>query len=1361
MLLRKTQEILRLSLFFGLLGILVVPGSGKSLSQSQRQSMQGIFEDVQGLESRLSESIDSFQADNNGDHDTTLLFDDDDRLKTQKLTNQDQNTDRIPGHSGTLSESVSGGARHHRDRVSRKPGPCQTMTLEEMMSEAPPQASPPCPNTADTANSHANSPKTNQTDIPTPTNKTELVPGINDVLASQKAREAPEMNIPPKNKTKTVFVSNGGCPDSDEPQAEVLAAKLNIALDEWGDPRLESGTYQISINGMLLRTTGRKDDPYTSQYDVKIAKLTVDECGDSCRFDIFPVEPVPTFSLLETSSCRSGSDSSVYRVGKPEPKVLIQAQGPRGPIGYMSVPGITTDDDMESETFGGKIFVGKYEDCPKGECDFYVRPAAERGRYVISNGAWKGPEKAAVKDEELTEEEIKDANPNPNPNPNSNPNDDTKGDKGDEDKNDKDDDEEIADMMESAGLSDTEDKKEEAAEQEDVPVSERGGPLLVWRLHRNLRFHKATGEGMSLMAYRGTDNVCLSRDCDFGLKRLDIIKKATTKQCTELLKRKLPYFSDASSDETTFELWLYPEQVDGKYTIREDIAGQDRGETEGVCKYLEPISGVITSVINKEQKRGDSFPIADIAIKVQGGIAESVLYHSLDANDYKATRIGIRMRECCPDAISETLKNGRPLKMISLKDLRMCLQGPWEWKLSIDGGRLSMSVRGNNPQDLLFDQAKFVALEWSHLAVSYSTFTKQIKVYINGSLAQTETYRSAKGFKWREAELGGCQQTGIRAKEDCFYGYMKDLRIWREVRKEEDIKKDFEQEIVVPDQVISLVAAYPMNHHLGDLVNERNMTGYVTFSKPKWEAGYCTHRVKDVSKSGFISTWEHLRLNNQKEEEESNTTAGFRQISSSSLSPEEQAERQREAEVLGPPDGNCTKLSGPPGTFMLKAMSKDPFFAANDVELSLASAKIAVGMATNVVAYGMDPMDYSSGALFTRIKECCGPDTVSYRAKMFKKMLAVNVPNLRSCIVTAGQEEESREPTQYPTRYPTREPVPTYMPSNSPTSVAEFNSQNNFSGEKEPSRGEQNKPQPPDKKPQNSTEYTNPNNSLNTPKPLSRANSTGVPNQGGVPNRGGVPGGEEGVPSGDGCDAFNNIPIPPPECGKEEIDVYSGGEINPDPGMARFRSGRNSANYSRNSALESKISMKSSANVSTRGVPRIRPETARVPVQDKVFGKRGTQMSQKPSRADVQIVDDDHTDSVYNAKGGRYLKNTCEILRPLGVSLQQYIDTPDAAFMSVGQVAYKLERDIRTRVIESGLKTRDFSVEILPQLIKGCCHGGIEMREGANTKGFGRYLAVNLKVLRNCIEERLEGSTKTTIVTPMLDDLRKKPEDFN
>ena len=406
-----------------------------------------------------------------------------------------------------------------------------------------------------------------------------------------------------------------------------------------------------------------------------------------------------------------------------------------------------------------------------------------------------------------------------------------------------------------------------------------------------------------------------------------------------------------------------------------------------------------------------------------------MLYHSLSVEEYKATRLGIRLEACCPDAVSERREAGRSYKTVSLASLSQCLQGPWDWRLYIRGGALALSVRGNIPETVVFEEKRVTALEWTHVAVSYSEAQREAVAYVNGTEAGRFQFTTCRELGWNAAVLGGCQVSGPRARRDCFYGFMKDLRIWRSVRTAEEINSEMIDEPIVPDSATDLVAYYPMAGRLGDAVAEKNLTGFITFRQPPWEVGYCRHTSKDVSKSGYISAVNLLRVG----AEEVDTTGRFRQIPpyNDEGTPERALERAREAAVLGTPDEDCRLLGRPVGGFILEAMAKDPFFSANDVPLPDATLRLEARIAQHVTAWGLDPGLYGRDALASRILACCAPGTTRLAEKLFDKVVALNAPALRACLVRAGDEAKTVEPTPYPTKEPT--PPPTPMPTFPPT----------------------------------------------------------------------------------------------------------------------------------------------------------------------------------------------------------------------------------------------------------------------------------------------------------------------------------------
>ncbi len=438
---------------------------------------------------------------------------------------------------------------------------------------------------------------------------------------------------------------NVGCPPEPDP-ADVDAAQDGVLRDERGDPRLRSGVYQISINGLLIRVTGDRNDAYSPHFDVKLARLTIEECGDACKFAIYP-SPPPLTALLETAASGKKTQSETETetdisacakrrkrasTASDVPRVRVEAQSANGSLGFLSIPGLGTSDGLDSELFEAKIFRGSFDECPPLECEFQLLPAAERGRYVLTAGGWGGPDFAEILSSETDETDEKDGSVGggsvsdrsqergfdeaASPEDESEMVDeeaigsaekdsDLEGERGAEKNAEKGDgaivtDEGEAEAAPKPQYSDvtapSEPANAEKLNSESASLVETaststhrrfaeklfsgkvqfGGPMLVWRLHKMLRFHSTTGEGMQLRVYRGTDNVCLTRDCDLGFRRLGDVTDTRRVQCTRM-SRRLPYFSqasnvampaltapDAPARETTFEAWIYPEQIDGE-----------------------------------------------------------------------------------------------------------------------------------------------------------------------------------------------------------------------------------------------------------------------------------------------------------------------------------------------------------------------------------------------------------------------------------------------------------------------------------------------------------------------------------------------------------------------------------------------------------------------------------------------------------------------------------------------------------------------------------------------------------------------------------------------------------------------------
>ena len=131
------------------------------------------------------------------------------------------------------------------------------------------------------------------------------------------------------------------------------------------------------------------------------------------------------------------------------------------------------------------------------------------------------------------------------------------------------------------------------------------------------------------------------------------------------------------------------------------------------------------------------------------------------------------------------------------------------WQLK--DGRMVFGINGNKPEEQWFTTT-FEEETWFHLALTYDSRAKKLKLYVNGQLDEEKDYSGAVQFTAGNVRLGSSSMNAY------FDGFMREHRLWRGVRTAEQILTNYE--LFLTGEEAGLLSVFPMDGHAQDLTGD-------------------------------------------------------------------------------------------------------------------------------------------------------------------------------------------------------------------------------------------------------------------------------------------------------------------------------------------------------------------------------------------------------------------------------------------------------------------------------------------------------------------------------------------------------------
>ncbi|MEZ4959984.1 MAG: LamG-like jellyroll fold domain-containing protein [Saprospiraceae bacterium] len=128
--------------------------------------------------------------------------------------------------------------------------------------------------------------------------------------------------------------------------------------------------------------------------------------------------------------------------------------------------------------------------------------------------------------------------------------------------------------------------------------------------------------------------------------------------------------------------------------------------------------------------------------------------------------------------------------------------------LGINNGHLSGGHNGN--WALVEDEETFPTGDWVHVALTYNSATKEMKLYKNGILVDQAANVNNHG--------GNTIEIGSLAQAGAFIGTMDEVRIWNTARSAQEIRENMH--LTLTGQETGLVAYWQFNETAGAVANE-------------------------------------------------------------------------------------------------------------------------------------------------------------------------------------------------------------------------------------------------------------------------------------------------------------------------------------------------------------------------------------------------------------------------------------------------------------------------------------------------------------------------------------------------------------